>query len=157
MRLWSLFVWWLALTGIYCLLVSPLTIAEIAAGFAAALVATFALTIVRLETHARFPWKIAWLKPLAKVPPNVLRDCGIVLAAICERPFLTRGPGRFGEREFKPGNHQALSQTRRALVMAAISMAPNSFVVALDRAGRRLLVHELVPPKQSPREDDWPL
>jgi hypothetical protein len=43
------------------------------------------------------------------------------------------------------------------LVTAAISLAPNSYVVAIDREARRILVHELVPRRAATRDPDWPL
>jgi hypothetical protein len=87
----------------------------------------------------------------------MISDSVLVLRANCARPFRKRGSGRFSEREFNPGDDHAIARTRRALVTAAISLAPNSYVVAIDREARRILVHELVPRRAATRDPDWPL
>ena len=149
--------WWLGLLLIYLLLASETGGAELSAGALLALVATVALTAVRRVSGVRFELKSAWLRPVATVPLRVVTDSFVVLAANCRRPFRARGSGRFSEREFNPGNDHPSSRTRRALVTTAVSLTPNSVVVAVDRAGHRLLVHELVPTKDTERDPDWPL
>lgn len=149
--------WWVGLLLIYLLLAGKTNAAELFAGAVLALLATVALTAVRLVSGVRFELKSAWLRPLATVPLRVVTDSFLVLAANCRRPFRARGSGRFSKREFNPGNNHSASRTRRALVTAAISLTPNSVVVAVDRAGHRLLVHELVPTKDRERDPDWPL
>ena len=149
--------WWLALFGVYLLLAGKTSGAELAAGAALALIATVALTKVRLESGARFDLKAGWLRPLATVPGKMLSDCFVVLAADCARVSRSRGSGRLSEREFNPGRNDPESRTRRALVTAGVCMAPNSIVLAIDREARRLLVHELVPTKDEPRDPNWPL
>lgn len=149
--------WWAALFAVYLLLAGKTSGAELVAGAALAVIATIALTKVRLESGARFELKAAWLRPLASVPWQTLRDCFVVLAADCARVFRSRGSGRFSEREFNPGGKDSASSTRRAVVVAAVSVAPNSIVLGIDREAHRLLLHELVPTKNTPRDPNWPL
>lgn len=149
--------WWLVLFGVYLLLAGKTTGAELVVGAALALIATVALTRVRLKSGARFETKLAWLRPLAPVPWRMVSESFLVLGANCARPFRARGSGRFSEREFSPGNNHPPSRTRRALVTAAVSLAPNSIVLKIDREAHRLLVHELVPTKDVPRDPEWPL
>ncbi|MFN2475003.1 MAG: Na+/H+ antiporter subunit E [Chthoniobacterales bacterium] len=149
--------WWAALLAVYLLLASNVTLGEVAVGGVAGLVATLAITAVRAQSGARFAMKAAWWRPLATLPLRALSDSLLVLRAICRRPFRQRGSGRFAEREFNPGNDHALSKTRCALVTAAISFAPNSFVLGVDCDRRRLLIHELVPQREAARDQDWPL
>ncbi len=123
----------------------------------AAAVAAIAATAVRQQCGIRYAVKPRWLAHFLTLPWKVLSDCFVVLAAICWRPFFARGSGRSSEWEFNPGNDQAESKARRALVTAAVSLAPNTFVVGIDRENHRLLVHELVPAKGEPQDKDWPL
>jgi multisubunit Na+/H+ antiporter MnhE subunit len=152
-----LIAWWLGLLGLYLLLAGKLSGAEVLAGSVVAVLAVVALSSVRAQSKTRFDWKLAWARPLAGVPWRMISDSVLVLRANCARPFRNRGSGRFSERKFNPGNDHAIARTRRALVAAAISLPPNSYVLAIDRAAGRILVHELVPQRDAQRDPDWPL
>lgn len=41
---------------------------------------------------------------------------------------------------------------RRALIVGARSLAPNTFVLGLDRDRDQLVAHKLVPGRQEPRQ-----
>jgi multisubunit Na+/H+ antiporter MnhE subunit len=141
----------------YLLLAGKTSLAELAAGAAVALVATIALATVRAEGRVHYELKKAWAVKLAPVLSQMVSDSFLVLGANCARVFRSRGSGRFGEREFNPGGNHPSARTRRALVTAAVSLAPNSFVLGIDEDAHRLLVHELVPTKDVKRDPDWPL
>lgn len=150
--------WWVALFAIYLLLVAgSLSAEEAVAGGGVALVAAVALSVVRAHSGVSYTMRAAWWKPLATVPWSALRDCAVVLGAICGRPLQTSAGGHFIEREMDPGSHDIESKSRRALVLAAVSLPPNSFVLTIDRERRRLLLHELVPQDNSTPNQEWPL
>ena len=149
--------WWLALWGVYMLLVGNASPAELAFGLVAALISAIAAATVRKYGAVHFSFERNWIRPLARLPWKALTDCALVLATDCRRPFKSHDSGRFIEVEFNPGDDSPVSVTRRALVAAAVSFAPNSFVVLLDPERRRLLVHQLIPVRQSPPDKEWPL
>lgn len=149
--------WWMSLWLMYLLLVGTLELAEVAAGCVVAFLGTCAVRLVRKHGGLHFVMRTKWLRPLATLPGKALRDCAVVLAADCRWPFRKRGRGRFQELDFNCGGNHAVSVTRRALVTAAISFPPNSFVVWLDRKPCKLLVHQLIPSPQTSRDKDWPI
>ena len=149
--------WWLALWGFYMLLVGEATPAELAFGLVAALTSAIAAATVAKYGAMHFSVERNWIRPLARLPWKALTDCALVLATDCRRPFESPDSGRFLEVGFNPGGASAVSVMRRALVTAAVCFAPNSFVVLLSPERRGLLVHQLVPVRQSSPDKEWPL
>ncbi len=147
---------WAFLFALYCLLVGKLAPSEILTGGFVAGIAAIAAAAVREQSEIHYATKWSWLAHFARLPVKVLCDCFVVLAAVCRRPFLARGSGRSAEFEFNPGNDHPESKARRALVTAGVSLAPNSFVIGIDRENHRLLVHELVPARDAP-DKNWPI
>ena len=149
--------WWLALLGIYLVLVGEVSLAELIFGLLSSLISAIAAEIMRQQGAFHFSIERNSIAPLTRLPREALADSALVLAADCRRPFESLDSGRFIEIEFNPGDDSAASAMRRALVTAAVSFAPNSFVVLLDAKRCRLLVHQLVPTPEKPRDKDWPL
>lgn len=151
---------WLALAGVYLLFVGSPGWGEAAAGLALALPPTLAMRATARGMPAGFAPRPAWLGRLARVPGKALRDCGVVLGAIVKGIATVRGmSGTFRAVPFDPGRDDPESEARRALVVAAASVAPNAYIVAIDREAKRVLYHQLVatvePPGRGDRE--WPL
>ncbi len=147
--------WWAIFWGLYLLCVGELEIQEVAVGFVAALAAAIAITAVRRHGRLHFRMRRKWLLPLARVLPKTVTDCGLVLGVVCLRRIRGRSSGRFRAVPFNAGGNHADSAARRALVIAAGSFAPNSFVINVDTDA--LLVHQLKPALELPRDRDWPL
>ena len=149
--------WWFALLGLYLVLVGEVSLAELIFGLLSALVSAIAAEILRHQGAFHFSIEGVSIAPLTRLPWQALAESALVLAADCRRPFESLDSGRFTEIEFNPGDDSAASAMRRALVTAAVSFAPNSFVVLLDAKRGRLLVHQLVPTPEKPSHKDWPL
>lgn len=152
--------WWVSLLGLYLLLVGKLTWPESVAGALAAALGATGATAAALAGHLHFRPHLRWLRQVAGLPWRVLADCGIVAAALW-RAAVRRRPvkGEFRTIPFDPGDESGASAARRALVAAGVSVAPNTFVVVVDREHRVLLVHQLVP-SASPSgggDREWPL
>lgn len=153
-------VGWLAgLLGFYLLLAVKLSWQEAAAGAVAAAVGATGATVVARVGGLHFRVHLRWLRRFIRLPWRVLADCGIVTAALgCA--LVRRRPveGYFRTVPFDPGDNRGDSAARRALVAAGISIAPNTFVVAIDREHHLLVIHQLVPSARPPRGEDeeWP-
>jgi Na+/H+ ion antiporter subunit len=146
-------IWrWLVLWAFYLLLAGELNPPELIFGLAAALISATAVGIAHRHSPAHFVAMKDSLRPLANIPAKAIADSVIVLSAM-----LHRKSGRFTRVPFDPGNHSSKSTTRRALVVAGASLAPNSFVIQLDFKKRSLLLHEFVPRREQPRDIEWPL
>ena len=146
-------IWrWPALWGLYLLLAGELNRAELIFGLAVALIATVAVGIAHRHSPVHFVVLKEGLRPLAALPRKAIADSIIVLFTVWQRKT-----GRFREIKFDPGNKSSQSATRRALVVAGASVAPNSFVVRLNFERQTLLLHELVAAPDKPRDQEWPL
>lgn len=156
----SWFFWWAALFGLYLLFVAKLTAAEALVGsVAAALAATGTMATAR-AADLHFRPRIRWLRLLLRLPWRVLADCGIVGMALWRQIVQRQNvDGAFRIVPFDSGGDDAVSTARRALVTAGVSLAPNTYVVAVDRQRGVLLVHQLVPSSEPPGGGDreWPL
>jgi hypothetical protein len=75
------------------------------------------------------------------------RDLGLVAR--------TRVTGNFQQVPFNMGGADPASATRRALVMAGVSLPPNTFAVGVEGEGT-LIIHQLVF-EPGPANPDWPL
>lgn len=152
---------WIVLYLWYLLLVDTFNKQEMVAALVVAALGTVAVTSVALHDMARGAIRLRWLALLAwKLPILALRDCGIVFAALWRRVALREEvEGAFRVLRFDPGGDDPYGAARRALVVAGVSLPPNSFVVAIDVEQGRLLIHNLVPPAHSPGGPDaeWPL
>lgn len=153
--------WWTGLVVVYLLLVDTNETAEIVAALILAALSTVALAAAAMHDMARGAPRLRWFALLARrLPARALKDCGIVFAAlwrqVARREEVT---GAFRVIRFEPGGDDARSAARRALVVAGVSLPPNSFVVAIDAERGRLLIHHLVPPARSPGGPgvEWPL
>lgn len=152
--------WWLALFVLYLLLAGKAEGEEALAGLVLAVPAAVAMIAVREagRLHYRPRWR--WLGKLGRLPGKVVKDCAIVAAALW-RALVRREKveGVFRTIPFDPGGEDAESAARRALVVAGVCVAPNTFVVALEEERGLILVHQLVPSAQPPGGGDreWPL
>lgn len=140
------------LWGLYLLLAGEFNPAELIFGLASALISAVAVGIAHRYLPVHFVAMKESLRPLARVPAEAISDSCLVLSAV-----LSRRAGRFTSVPFDPGSRSSKSATRRALVVAGASLAPNSFVVQLDFNKRRLWLHEFVPRREQPQDAKWPL
>ena len=134
---------------LYLLLAGQLSLSEIIAGAAVALLAAgFAAALLHAEKRRlRFP---------AGSLPAALRGVGAMLpdALRVGRMILARDPaGQLVHQTFRPGGDDPADAGRRAVVTLATSLAPNQYVVCM---GEDLLVHRLAP-GPSRDDPDWPV
>ncbi len=76
----------------------------------------------------------------------MVRDTATVFAALWRHLFTSdRVQGAWRALPYEAGGDDPRSAARRALVTAAISATPNTYVVGIDRETNVMLVHQLVP------------
>lgn len=158
LRFWA--GWWLGFIPLYLLLAGSLSWQEIVAGIVVASLAALAVTATRHAGRLHFRPRLRWISYFRHLPGRVLADCVLVTAALA-RTLLRRQniEGAFRTIPFDPGGDDAESAARRALVVGAACLAPNSYIVAVDAEGKQLLLHQLVPSTQPPGQGDreWPI
>jgi len=149
------------LLALYLALCGQATISEVAAGAVTAALAAGLLQLIRRCSGHRFEprwgWYVLFLK---RVWLRSLTDCAILLVPLWRRA-LHRDPiqGEMLEVPFAPGGADPRSAARRALVLAGVTVAPNTLAIRIDSRRSLLQVHRLVPQPHPPGGGDreWPI
>lgn len=145
-RIATFAVWWAVLFGVWLVLVDSLAHPEVAGGVIAAIPAALIALGVSNASSGRFRVRLRWLGALRGVPLSILRDTGILALALWRR--LAHGeqpPSSFRSISTPMSGEDAEAAGRRALAIAGTSVAPNTFVVGIDRERGAALVHQLLP------------
>lgn len=146
LRLRTAALWWLALFGVWFVLVASLVHAEVAAGPAAATIALVAVlgvsAHVRREFHARF----RWLGALRPVPVAIVGDTLTVFRALFRQVIgRERMHGEFRVVPFpRASREESEDAAWRAFSIIGTSVAPNTYIIGIDEERRTALVHQLV-------------
>jgi multisubunit Na+/H+ antiporter MnhE subunit len=118
---------------------------ELLAGAGAAALAAFLAELVTYQAAARLRMRAEWVAPVLGIPGQVARDTVIVFAALWRR--LVHGqepPSGFRRLPVGYGDDTAEGKTRRALLVGGKSIAPNAFVLGIDRDTDTMVIHQLV-------------
>lgn len=145
--------WWIVLMAIWVVVDDSIGRDELVAG---ALAAAASATLVEVASHqagVRYRIKIGWLRALARLPAQVLRETAIVFAALARRITSGQEPGgAFIAEPVRPGPDTPAGATRRALLIGAQSVSPNKFVLGIDSDRGQLIAHKLVLARGDQRE-----
>jgi multisubunit Na+/H+ antiporter MnhE subunit len=134
-------LWWAVLLGLWQLYVGQTTKqTTIAGAIAAGLAVGMGALLARLGLY-RFGLDPRRLERIAALPWHVVRDFGVVTLALAHG----RPRGAFREVDVP-----ARTAGDRALVGLLGSIAPNAYVVEVDRDRSAALVHELDPKRGGP-------
>jgi hypothetical protein len=147
------------LAGFYLLLVWKTEFAEsVAAAVCGALAASVWLAI-RTQPGEHFRMRATWLLPVLRMLGGVIADCGIVGRALCLTLI-----GRIPRGEvcsmpiYAAGEDGPEAAGRRALILAGLSLAPDTYALALDHDAGCITLHQLVRNERRSRSDgEWPL
>lgn len=148
--------WWLGLLGAWVTLTLSLDPVELAAGAVAAAIAATVAELVRIQDLKTMRVHRRWLLRAVVLPRLILADTWTLAAALWRRVVLGRRvKGAFVALPFDPGDADDLyAPGRRALITAAISVTPNTYVVGIDTNRKLILVHQLVPvPRARAKEE----
>lgn len=142
-------IWWAILFGVWLVLVDSLAHPEVAGGAIAAIPAAIIALGISNARSGRFRVRPRWLGALRAAPLSILRDTGILAIALWRRLIHGERPSSGFRVVHTPmSGDDAEAAGRRALAIAGTSIAPNTFVIGIDRERGTVLVHQLVP--QSP-------
>ena len=124
------------------LLVAAACAATVGAGLATA-VAALGLLSFRIPGHV--------LGEATKVPWQALVDFGIVTVALARRLAGRRVRGQFVVRHFESAGSGARAAGDRAARAVLASYSPNAYPVDVDPGSHTVLLHDLVPNRDSER------
>lgn len=147
---------WVLLCGLWALLGGSSGAVELMGGAVAAAIAATGVSLVQARDNVRLAIRPSWATLLMRrLPRQVVGDCVRVIGTL---PLLVLGKpvkGRLRRFGFDSGLlEDPLAAGRRALVVVAVSVAPNAVVVRID--GTDLIVHQLLPAPR-PNDREWPL
>ncbi len=144
-RVGSWLGWWAVLTGFWVGVDWSIDTAEVLVGVAVAAVTALLVELVEYQTDTYVRLRLRWLLRAWRLPGEVLRDCGIVLAALWRRVVRGEQPaGGFVAVPTRWGADTALGMTRRMLLVGGMSVAPNTFALGIDRDRDVVIAHHLV-------------
>ena len=137
--------WWAGLMALWVIVNYSVATDELLAGAGAAAIGALLAELVSYQAAVRLRMRIGWVAPALRLPGQVARDTAIVFAALGRR--LARGeqpPSGFRELPVRYGDDTTAGQTRRVLLTAGGSVAPNSFVLGIDPDRNVMVIHQLV-------------
>jgi multisubunit Na+/H+ antiporter MnhE subunit len=138
-------VWWVLLMSLWVIVDDSIAVDELLAGAGAAALAAFLADLVTHQAATRFRMRAGWLVPVLSLPGQVARDTVVVFAALWRR--LVRGeqpPSGFRQIPARFGGTSDEDAIRRVLLVGGRSVAPNTFVLGIDRERSVMVVHQLV-------------
>jgi len=149
-RVGSFLIWWVLLMSFWVWIDDSIDLAELLVGAAAAVIAALFAEIAQHQADSHIRVRFEWLVPALRVPGQVVRDTVIVFGALWRQATRGEAPrSGFRKVETRWGSETAEGDTRRTLLIAASSIAPNTFALGLDREQGVMIVHDLVPPSPS--------
>ncbi|HEX7992405.1 MAG TPA: Na+/H+ antiporter subunit E [Streptosporangiaceae bacterium] len=144
--------WWIVLMAFWVITDDSIAPDELLAGAGAAALAAFLVDLASRQASVTFAVRAAWLAGALRLPRQVLTETVIVFTALWRR--LARGeqpPSGFVAEPVEYGPDTAQGVMRRALIVGARSLAPNTFVLGIDRDHNLMIMHKLVVDGQEPR------
>jgi hypothetical protein len=144
-RIGAWVMWWVLLMSLWVIVDYSIAPDELLAGAGAAALAALLAEFVGYQAAARMRMRIGWAAHALRLPGQVTRDTVIVFAALWRR--LARGeepPSGFRELPARYGDDSTAGKTRRALLVGGRSVAPNSFVLGIDKDRDVMVTHQLV-------------
>lgn len=144
-RAGSWLVWWVLMMSFWVMLDDSISTDELLAGAGAAALAALLAELVTHQAATRFRMRIEWLAQALSLPGQVVRDTVVVYRALWRR--LVRGEqpaSAFLELPVRYGDDGPEGMTRRVLLVGGTSVAPNTFVLGMDKDRDVMVVHRLV-------------
>jgi multisubunit Na+/H+ antiporter MnhE subunit len=144
-RVGSWLVWWVLMMSFWVMIDDSINTDELLAGAGAAALAALVAEVVSYQAAARFRMRIDWLVPALRLPGQVVQDTVTVYAALWRR--MVHGeepPSAFAEIPTRFGGDSPEGVTRRVLLIGGRSVAPNTFVLGIDKDTDLMVVHKLV-------------
>jgi multisubunit Na+/H+ antiporter MnhE subunit len=145
--------WWAVSFVLWLLFTSTFDAQEVVAGVVASSISALAASIVQSNEEFSFRPRFRWLSRARILPGQVISDCWVLTVALWRSVVRSKqARGSFKTFHFQHVADDPESAARRALVTAAISLTPNTYVVAFDRDKEELIVHQLVSRPESVEE-----
>jgi hypothetical protein len=149
-------VTWLIGFGLYLLFAGQVSGPECAAGAIMTSVAAGLVIFLNRRGHVSMRARAPWGRLAARLGKAVVVDAARVGAAFVRGLYGHNVRGVIMKQPFEIGPVAPEANARRGLVILLGSLAPNGFVLEVQRKPGALLLHRLAP---APRSEDveWPV
>lgn len=138
-------VWWSVLLALWIVIDGTFNVAEFLAGCIAASLGTLLTGIVLRLAGSRVRVRLSWAAQGLRFPARIPKETMTVFGALWRRMLTGEEPiGGFSEIPTQYGADDASGATRRALLVAGESMAPNTCVLGIDPGRNIMVVHKLI-------------
>lgn len=118
---------------------------ELLVGAGAAVLSALLVELVQNQAASHIRIRFEWLARAFSIPLQVVRDLGVVFAALSRQVFTGQEPPSALEEEpVRVGGESSTTVTRRVLLIMGMSVAPNSFALGIDKDRGTVIVHRLV-------------
>src|SRR4051794_33875088 len=150
-------IWWALSAALWLVLAGTLARSEVLAAIGVGAVAAAAAVVLRDERDVGARPRVREVVRLWRPLPAVPKDLWRLVVVLVQEALRRERRGASGARAFAPtGADDRHAAARRALLPAAGSLAPNTYVVGIDTDAGLVLVHQLVPTTR-PAQDADPL
>lgn len=138
--------WWVLMMSLWVAVDDSFESDELLVGAGVAAFAALAAELVSDQAEVRFRIRVAWLVRALELPGQVVQQTVLVFAVLAKAVFTKTSPpsGRFREVPVSYGDDTPLGVTRRVLLIASKSLAPNEFVLGIDAERDVMVTHQLV-------------
>jgi multisubunit Na+/H+ antiporter MnhE subunit len=144
--------WWVVLMAFWVITDDSIGLDELLAGAGAAALGALLAEVAAHQASVSFGIRFAWLRRAAGLPRQVLAETGIVFAALWRKLAHGQDPrSGFVAEPARYGPDTPDGRMRRALLVGARSLSPNSFVLGIDRDRNLMVMHKLVLDDREPR------
>jgi multisubunit Na+/H+ antiporter MnhE subunit len=139
-------IWWLLCAALWLLLVDRTPLDELLAGAGVAALGATAAVAVRARQEVLLRPRARWLTTAWRPVLGMFADLVPLVRVLVTRGILRRDErGSLSEVPYPHVGADGQDTAHRALTEALGSLAPNTFVVDIDRDRGVLLAHELAP------------
>jgi multisubunit Na+/H+ antiporter MnhE subunit len=143
-RAWA--IWWVLLVALWLALVDTVVLPELVAAVVAAAIAATGAVLVRAQRRVLLRPDPAWLRGAWRPLLGTVTDLRPLLRVLWRRGIRRRDErGALLEVPYAAVEDDPRAAAHRALTEALGSLAPNTFVVDIDRDRRVMVVHQLEP------------
>jgi multisubunit Na+/H+ antiporter MnhE subunit len=136
--------WWIAGMSFWVMLDDSTQFDETLAGAGAAALAALVAEMATYQAAARLKIRAEWFVPALRLPGQVAGDLITVFGALWRK--LARGEqphSAFATIPVRYGDDTTEGVTRRVLMIGGRSLAPNTFVLGIDKDLGVMVVHQL--------------
>lgn len=147
---------WVIGFGLYLLFTGQPSAAEFCAAAIMTTVAASLILFIQRQGSVAMKARAPWGRLTLRLGKSIAVDSVLIARSLVASIGGNAVRGSVMKQPFQPGPIAPVSNARRGIVILLGSLAPNGFIVELDRAGPALVIHRLVAEPRS-SDEQWPV